>query len=693
MRPSILYPLFAPIDTLTGIGKRYCVLMSNLCGAKVIDLLWHLPSGLIDRRCNVPLSQAADNKIWTGKVRVMEHGVPKTKKQPYRIVVEDGTDQLILVFFKTFGDSLTKQFPVGAERIISGKIEIFNGNLQMSHPEYVVDAARPEQMPLIETVYPLTAGITNKMLNKQIFQALERVPDLPEWQDERYLAQQNWTSFKQALWTAHHPQNFADIEPNTAARRRLAYDELLANQLSLAIVRGRLKKQKGRALSNAGNLKAKLLQVLPFELTTAQKRVIAEIESDLFSDYRMSRLLQGDVGSGKTIVALMTMLNAVECGFQAAIMAPTEILAEQHAETISELCAKIGVKTALLTSNVKGKARKTLLSELAAGNIDILIGTHALFTEDVTFKDLAYAIVDEQHRFGVKQRLSLSQKGNLCDVLVMTATPIPRTLVLTQFGDMEYSQIDELPAGRKPVTTTVMPLSKINNVVEALARKLQTGTQAYWVCPLVEESEKIDLSAATERFESLQKMFGSAVGLVHGKMKEAEKNAVMEDFKQGKLKLLVSTTVIEVGVNVPSATVMIIEHAERFGLAQLHQLRGRIKRGSEAGSCILMYGYPLSEVSRSRLNTIKSTENGFTIAEEDLKLRGGGEVLGTRQSGFNNFKVADLSVHGDLLLTASKDAALILRQDPNLQTPRGQALRTLLYLFEQDEAIKTYNAG
>ena len=693
MRPSILYPLFAPIDTLTGIGKRYCVLMSNLCGGKVIDLLWHLPSGLIDRRCNVPLSQAADNKIWTGKVRVVEHGVPKTKKQPYRIVVEDGTDQLILVFFKTFGDNLTKQFPVGAEKIISGKIEIFNGNLQMSHPEYVVDAARPEQMPLIETVYPLTAGVTNKMLNKQIFQALERVPDLPEWQDERYLAQQNWTSFKQALWTAHHPQNFADIEPNTPARRRLAYDELLANQLSLAIVRGRLKKQKGRALINSGNLKAKLLQVLPFELTTAQKRVIAEIESDLFSDYRMSRLLQGDVGSGKTIVALMTMLNAVECGFQAAIMAPTEILAEQHAETIAELCQKIGVRTALLTSNVKGKARKTLLSELAAGNIDILIGTHALFTEDVTFKDLAYAIVDEQHRFGVKQRLSLSQKGKLCDVLVMTATPIPRTLVLTQFGDMEYSQIDELPAGRKPVATTVMPLSKINNVVEALARKLQTGTQAYWVCPLVEESEKIDLSAATERFESLQKIFGSAVGLVHGKMKEAEKNAVMEEFKQGHLKLLVSTTVIEVGVNVPNATIMIVEHAERFGLAQLHQLRGRIKRGSEAGSCILMYGYPLSEVSRSRLNTIKSTENGFTIAEEDLKLRGGGEVLGTRQSGFNNFKVADLSVHGDLLLTASKDAALILRQDPNLQTPRGQALRTLLYLFEQDEAIKTYNAG
>ena len=693
MRPSILYPLFAPIDTLTGIGKRYCTLMSNLCGDKVIDLLWHLPSGFIDRRCNVPLSQALDGKIWTGKVRVVEHAVPKTKKQPYRIAVEDGTDQLILVFFKVFGDSITKQFSVGAEKIISGKIEIFNGQLQMSHPDYVVDASKPEQMPLIETVYPLTAGVTNKMLNKQIFQAFTRVPELPEWQDDHYLAQQKWSNFKEALWTAHHPQNFADIEPNAPVRQRLAYDELLANQLSLAIVRGRLKKQKGRSLANAGKLKEKLLSVLPFALTAAQKRVVAEIESDLFGEYRMSRLLQGDVGSGKTIVALLTMLNAVECGCQAAIMAPTEILAEQHAETISELCDKIGVKTALLTGNVKGKSRKLLLEELAAGNIDILIGTHALFTEDVAFKDLAYVIVDEQHRFGVKQRLNLSQKGNLCDVLVMTATPIPRTLVLTQFGDMEYSKIDELPAGRKPVATTVMPLSKIHNVVEALQRKLNTGTQAYWVCPLVEESEKIDLSAATERYESLRKVFGDTVGLIHGKMKESEKDAIMEKFKQGALKLLVSTTVIEVGVNVPNATIMIVEHAERFGLAQLHQLRGRIKRGFEAGSCILMYGYPLSEVSRSRLNTLKSTEDGFLIAEEDLKLRGGGEILGTKQSGFNNFRLADLSVHGGLLLAASKDAALMLQKDPNLQSERGQALRILLYLFEQDAAIKTYNAG
>lgn len=693
MRPSILYPLFCSLDALNGVGQRYMKLISGLCGNKVLDLLWHLPSNIIDRRCRIPLSQAQNGQLWTGKVRVIEHAPPKTKKHPYRIVVEDATEQLILTFFKTYGDSLTKQFPVGEERIISGKIEIFNGMLQMAHPEYVVNAATPEQMPQIETVYPLTAGVTNKMLNKLMMQAMQNVPQLPEWLDEHLLKNQQWPDFRTALWQVHHPQNIADLQPQSLARRRLAYDELLANQLSLAIVRGRLKKQQGRVLQGNGLLKQNLLNILPFNLTNAQKRVVAEIESDMFAPYKMSRLLQGDVGSGKTIVALLTMLNAVECGAQAAIMAPTEILAQQHAETLEKLCGDIGVKIALLTSSIKGKKRQQLLEALQKGKINILIGTHALFTEDVKFKDLAYVIIDEQHRFGVQQRLNLSKKGKNADVLVMTATPIPRTLVLTQYGDMEYSKIDELPAGRKPVTTTVMPLNKIHAVVEALQRKLNTGTQAYWVCPLVAESEKIDLSAATERYESLQKIFGDNVGLIHGKMKESEKDSVMEKFKSGQIKLLVATTVIEVGVNVPAATIMIVEHAERFGLAQLHQLRGRIKRGFEASSCILMYSFPLSEVSRARLNIMKQTEDGFLIAEEDLRLRGGGEVLGTRQSGFNNFHLADMSMHTDLLLTATKDAALILQQDTYLSSPRGQALRTLLYLFERDEMIRTYKAG
>lgn len=691
MRPSILYPIFSPIDNLSGIGPRFNSLIKGLCGDKIVDLIWHFPTNIIDRRCNVPLKYAENNKLWTGCIKIIEHIPSKGKKHPYKIVVQDETEQLVLNFFKVYKASILKQFPVGETRIISGKIEKFNNQLQMSHPDYVT--INHEQMPQVEAIYPLTAGISNKMINKLMLQALSCIPQLPEWHNEKLLEKNNFPSFNIAIQQIHNPQNFDDLSPNSSARKRLAYDELLANQLSLAIVRERLKKQKGRSLENSGTLKQKLIKELPFDLTSAQQRVISEIESDLFSEYRMSRLLQGDVGSGKTIVALLTMLNAVECHKQSAIMAPTEILASQHYETISELCNKINVKTDILTSNVKGKKREILLEKLQNGEIDILIGTHALFTEDVKFNDLAYIIIDEQHRFGVKQRLSLSNKGNSCDILVMTATPIPRTLVLTQFGDMEYSKIDELPAGRQPVTTNVMPITKIHDVIEALQRKLKTNTQAYWVCPLVEESEKVDLSAAKERFESLQKIFGSQVGLIHGKMKENEKNTIMQEFKQGKLKLLVSTTVIEVGVNVPSATIMIIEHAERFGLAQLHQLRGRIKRGNEASSCILMYGFPISDISRSRLNIMKQTEDGFIIAEEDLKLRGGGEVLGTRQSGFTNFRIADLSIHGDLLLTATKDAALILKNDKNLESTRGQALRTLLYLFEKDLAIKTYNAG
>ncbi len=692
MRPSILYPLFYPIENLNGVGLRYAKLINGLCGPKIIDILWHLPSGLIDRRCNIPLNQAQNGMIWTGKVRIVEHIPPKTKKQPYRIIAEDNTEQLTLVFFKVYSSSITNTFPVGSEKFISGKIEIFNNALQMPHPDYTVSDAA--QLPLLEAVYPLTNGVSNKMLHKLSAQALLLVPNLPEWLDERWLKSQNMPSFASALNTVHNPKNPQDIDPMSAARRRLAYDELLANQLSLAIVRERLKKQKGRSLCGNGELKQKLQKILPFDLTKAQQRVIAEIENDLYSEYKMLRLLQGDVGSGKTVVALLTMLNAVECGTQAAIMAPTEILARQHYETISGLCAQIGVKTALLTGNIKGKSRTELLKSLQNGDIDILIGTHALFTPDVAFKDLAYVVIDEQHRFGVRQRLELSDKGRQCNVLVMTATPIPRTLVLTQFGDMDYSRLDELPAGRKPTKTTVIPISRIHDVIEAVKRKLQTGTQIYWVCPLVEESEKIDLSAATERYECLKKILGeTAVGLVHGKMKESEKSAVMDKFTAGQIKLLVSTTVIEVGVNVPAATVMIIEHAERFGLAQLHQLRGRIKRGSASSDCILLYGFPISDISRRRLNIMKQTEDGFVIAEEDLQLRGGGEVLGTKQSGFANFKLADLSLHADLLQTANREAALILHQDGNLTSQRGQNLRTLLYLFEYDETVKTYTSG
>lgn len=692
MRPAILFPLFANINTISGVGSKSEKLLAKLCGDRVIDLVWHLPSGLVDRTYSPRLDSAKLGVICTIKVKILEHIKPKSSKQPYKVVCSDGFEQVVLSFFKVYADSIAKNLPVGEERIVSGKLESFNGILQISHPDYIVRVSELNNILGIEPVYPLTAGVSNKMLNKMVKQAVAKVPTMPEWQDINYLQQQKWGSFNQALIQIHNPRTLLDLEPNAKARMRLAYDEMLANQLALAIVRQKVKKQAGREIKGNGLLRKKILEKLPFSLTKAQEKVLKEIASDQGSKFRMLRLLQGDVGSGKTIVALLAMLNAIECGTQATIMAPTEILAKQHLETIAPLCEEIGIRAEILTGRIKGKARTQILQDLENGEIDILIGTHALFVEDVTFKDLACVVVDEQHRFGVHQRLALSNKGNKADILVMTATPIPRTLVLTAYGDMEYSKIDQVPEGRKPVDTRVMPITKMNEVIIALQRKLAEGARAYWVCPLVEESEKVDLAAAEERFATLQKIFGQDVGLVHGKMKEKDKDAVMERFKKGEIKILVATTVIEVGVNIPEATVMIIEHAERFGLAQLHQLRGRIKRGFQASTCVLMYAYPLSENSRSRLNTMRETEDGFEIAEKDLELRGGGEILGTRQSGFCEFKFADMSVHKNLLLTANKDAQLILELDPKLETQRGKALVDLLYLFNKDEMVGNYRS-
>ena len=693
MRPEILYPLFCGIETIKGIGERSHKLAVKLFGDKIVDMLWHLPSGIIDRRYAPKIINAVPGKITTITAKVIEHLPPKTSKQPYKVIMADETAEMMLIFFKVYADSIKKNLPIGEIRVVSGKTESFNGMLQMSHPDFIGKLSEIDDIKKVETVYPLTAGISNKMLNRWIKQALQRVPVLPEWLNADYLKQQNWQSFNHSLLAAHNPQTYQDLEPSSPSRMRLAYDELLANQLALAIVRQRVKKQAGRQIYGDGKLRQKLLQILPFKLTLAQEKVLSEIYADQKAPYRMLRLLQGDVGSGKTIVALFSMLNAVECGLQSAIMAPTEILAKQHLETMRPLCEKLAIRAELLCGKTKAKQRAQILSDLAEGKINILIGTHALFQESVCFKNLAYIVVDEQHRFGVQQRLSLSAKGDKVDILVMTATPIPRTLVLTAYGDMEYSKIDQVPEGRKPVDTRVVPLNKINDVVAGLKRKLDNGTRAYWVCPLVEESEKSDLAAAVERYESLSKIFGNQVGLVHGKMKEKDKDEVMEKFKSGIFKLLVATTVIEVGVNVPEATVMVVEHAERFGLAQLHQLRGRIKRGFEASNCILMYGYPLSETSRERLNIMRDTEDGFLIAEKDLDLRGGGEILGNRQSGFSEFRLADMAIHKNLLLTAYKDAQMILQLDPNLETERGKALRVLLYLFERDDAVKTYISG
>ncbi len=693
MRPKILYPLFAPVEALKGVGTKYARLIKHLCGDKIVDLLFHLPVNLIDRTYTVPLKDAQNGRIWTGIVTITEHQKPLNKKHPYRIICTDGTTQLVLVFFKVYADFLIKNYPVEQKKAISGKLEFFNGSWQITHPDYVTDASDIKDIATIEPIYPLTTGINNKMLVKLEKSILSSLPQIPEWLAPQSLQDLEYISFNQALYTVHNPRNISDLSPSSFAYKRLAYDEILSNQLALALIRRKVKQQKGRSYVGNGSLYKKIIDQLPFSLTKAQENALSEISSDQAAPYKMLRLLQGDVGSGKTVVALLSMIKVIEQGVQTALMAPTEILAKQHYQTISDLCKNTDIKIGLLTGKLRPKEKREIYAELSAGKIDILVGTHALFTESVTFKDLGYVVIDEQHRFGVNQRLSLSSKGYACDVLVMTATPIPRSLLLTAYGDMDYSKINELPKGRKPVQTAVMNVNKITDVISALKRKLENNARAYWVCPLIEESEKSDLAAATERYEMLQQCFGQDVGLIHGKMKETEKNAIMEEFKSGRKKLLVATTVIEVGVNIPEATIMIIEHAERFGLAQLHQLRGRIKRGVEAGSCILLYSYPLSAVAKERLSIMKQTEDGFYIAEKDLELRGGGEILGTRQSGFTQFRLADMAYHTDLLMKARDDVQDILKNDPNLETSRGQSLKILLYLFEQDDAVKTYLAG
>ncbi len=693
MRPSILFPLFASIRTLNGVGPKLEKLIAKVAGPRLVDLIFDLPVGVIDRSYRPKLNHVEEGRIATVAVGVLDHRPPRVKSQPYKVLVSDDTAAMELVFFRADAKYLTQILPPGSHRIVSGRIERFQDRLQMPHPDYVVtDEAG---LPRHEPVYGLTEGLPAKSLAKAVHGALEKVPALPEWQDTALLRREKFASFVEALTNAHAPLSEADLAPGAPARRRLAYDELLANQLALMLIRARLRGGAGRRLAGDGKLRAAAITALPFALTDGQMTALKDIEMDMAGDRRMLRLLQGDVGSGKTIVAMLAMLNAVEAGSQAALMAPTEILVRQHCAALELYAKAAGVRLAALTGREKGVARDAVLDGLGRGKIDILIGTHALFSEDVAFRDLGLVVIDEQHRFGVHQRMTLQSKGGKApaDVLVMTATPIPRTLALTAYGDMEVSRIAGRPPGRKKVETRVMSAARMDDLIAHLKQALDRGARAYWVCPLVEESEKIDLAAAEERAAMLKKALGGRVGLVHGRMKAAERDAAMAAFKAGDTRILVATTVIEVGVDVPEATIMVVEHAERFGLAQLHQLRGRVGRGSGKSSCLLVYHGTLGETAKARLKTMRETDDGFVIAEMDLKLRGPGEMLGKRQSGMEGFRLADLAAHGDLLAVAHDDARLILARDPELTGARGEALRVLLYLFGRDEAARYLRAG
>jgi ATP-dependent DNA helicase RecG len=699
MRPALLNPLFAPVTSLSGVGpkqdKLFRFLLDRDQTPRLIDLLLHLPASVIDRRARPKIRDAVPGTVVTLEVTIDRHRPTpaRNSRAPHLVYASDDTGDVVLTYFRAQPGYIEKLLPVGAKRYVSGTLQMFDGLPQIVHPDRVVDEAGFAKLTGIDPVYPLTEGLALGALRRAMAQALQKLPKLPEWISPEVLRRCRFPSFTDALNRVHVPPEPTDILPEGAYWSRLAFDELLAGQLALALVRAQLRRPAGDRHAGDGHLRNKVINALPYALTSSQQKALAAIAEDLRQPLRMLRLLQGDVGSGKTVVALLAAAAVTEVGKQAALMAPTEILARQHIKTIAPLAERAGLRVAILTGREKGKERRDILARLADGELDLLVGTHALIQDDVVFKSLALAVVDEQHRFGVRERLALTTKGDAVDVLVLSATPIPRTLVLTYFGDMDVSELREKPAGRQPIDTRTIPMSRLDEVTDAVGRAIEKGKRVYWIVPLVEESEAFELTDAEKRFETLRERFGDAVGLVHGKMRGSEKDLAMSQFASGEISLLVATTVVEVGVDVPAASVMVIENAERFGLAQLHQLRGRIGRGSEASTCLLLYKEPLGEMSKARLGVIRETTDGFRIAEEDLKLRGEGDVLGVRQSGLPGYRIARSEVHSQLIAQARDEALRIMKENPKLTGSRGEALRCLLYLFERDEALPLMGAG
>ena len=706
-RPPEIFQLFAATTSLAGVGAKLANVLEKRVGSYVIDVLRHLPIGLIDRRQRPALDAVVDGSMATIEILVIKHDrPPRGTRRPYRVFCQNDTGELELVFFHAHNDYIAKQLPIGERRIVSGRVELFQGRVQMAHPDHIVVPEHSASMPLLEPVYPLTAGLTPKILRRTIADALKRIPDLPEWIPAPIMAEHNWPNFADAMRAVHAPQAETDLLPTSPARARLAFDELLANQLALSMVRRQASDTApGRCFAPQGQLLTALTADLPFEMTAAQHAAIDEITADQAAPKRMLRMLQGDVGSGKTLVALAAMLTVAETGAQAALLAPTEVLARQHHASLNALLRPLKMEVGLLlgqgrTSNAAAddalpngvnhapRTRKDTLAAMADGTISLVVGTHALLSDTAIFHDLGLAVIDEQHRFGVRQRILLGEKGRDVDVLVMTATPIPRSLAMTAYGDLDHSRLDEKPVGRLPIDTRAMAKDRLNEIVDGLQRALHDGKRAYWICPLVDESDKLDIAAAEDRFTALtHALAGIGVALAHGKMKAAERDAAMQAFRTGQAQLLVATTVVEVGVDVPEASIIVIEHAERFGLAQLHQLRGRVGRSTAQSSCLLVYQPPLSETANKRLSVMRDTNDGFVIAEEDLNLRGPGEFLGQRQSGVPEFVLADLAAHRDLLAIAREQAQIMLA---------GNGMRhitLLLSLFERDSAVKFLAAG
>ena len=694
MRPSELFHLFGDLNNLSGIGPKTVINLKNLSIEKPRDFLFNLPFSVLDRLPVSSIRGVPASKIVTVEVLVKAHKIGRSRASAHRVTVQDTEVSFQLVFFNARKEYLENLLPVGERRIISGKLEFYDNIPQIVHPHHVKKINEEKAIVRFEPVYPLTSGVSQKLMFGTINGLLEKLPKLGEWIDHELLKIKGWPSWQDALKSAHCPVSADGASNTNPARLRLAFDELFSHQLSLSIARNKIKRSKGRANISTGIFQTKVLNNLPFKFTEDQKLSIRDILDDLKKPERMNRLLQGDVGSGKTIVAFIGLIAAVEAGGQGAIMAPTEILARQHFETLLPLAEKAGISLSLLTGRDKGNSRRSKLADIKEGRANVIIGTHALFQADVVFQDLRFAVVDEQHRFGVNQRLELGKKGSVVDLLIMTATPIPRSLALAQYGDMDISIIKQKPPGRKPINTALISDVRIDEVVDKLKKSIAKGAQAYWVCPLIEESEVLHYTAAERRFEQLRAKLGEGVvELVHGKMSSETKDKIMDRFVSGNTKLLVATTVIEVGVNVPSANIMVVENAEKFGLAQLHQLRGRVGRGSNQSTCLLLYKEPLNISSRKRLSILRETEDGFKISEVDLNLRGSGDAIGTAQSGLPRFRMANIDIIEMLMETAHQQARYLLAKDPNLETPQGKAARNLLWLMDQDKSIQLITVG
>ncbi len=687
MQDDPLAPILAPLSTLRGVGPASAEKLERLTGGgRIRDLLFHLPESFIDRRTRATLRNTAPGTIVTWAIEVTGHEPATRPTHPWRVRVKDPTGAAELAIWEKTRLAALLRTPPGTPLIVCGRVEEFGSRLTMRDPAYALPPAEAHLIPPIDPVWPMTAKLSQRELRAAMRQAIERAPELDEWLDPALLRRERWPSFRTALLALQAPQE----PPDPLHRARLAYDEMLSHQLAMAWMKAREKHRPGRALAGDGALRAIALQRFGFEPTPSQTRALAEIDADLAAPRRMLRLLQGDVGSGKTLVALLAMLRAVEAGAQAALMAPTEVLAKQHLRMLERLAP---CPVGLLTGSVTGTSRRNLLLGLSNGRLPIVVGTHALFQDSVAFKDLGLAVIDEQHRFGVEQRLLLGGKGARTDLLVMTATPIPRTLLLTQWGEMEVSRLTEKPAGRQPIRTTLHSLATLADVIDGIGRAIDRGEQVYWVCPMVAESLQLDVAAAEDRYATLRARFGARAGLAHGQMDAAARDAALAAFSAGQTRLLVATTVIEVGVDVPAASVMVIEHAERFGLAQLHQLRGRVGRGAAQSYCLLLHDDGLTETSRRRLVLLRDTDDGFAIADEDFRLRGGGDLLGKRQSGLPGFRLSDPAEHEGMLRMANQDAAVLLQLDPALQSPRGRAARLLLRLFDRRAALETLAAG